>query len=223
MAFVKTIRRGERTYYYLVESVREGKKVRQKYLKYLGTEKSMPDNDDNDEDRGELNMATETQVIDFWSTLARMYKNLDSIRQTSHKIVNYADQIDAFNTPENVDKAINMKFDVTELRQVLSDAQKEMNSILSYSRELYPHLKNPSLLDALSNQAQLILTWMQFPGESVVLKLMQISFGLRMFAQSSNGLILSPSKKSLKYAFGIDVGNEWAKLKAYIEAHYSNY
>ena len=38
MAFVRTKRQGDRTYYYLVESKREGKKVRQKVIKYLGTE-----------------------------------------------------------------------------------------------------------------------------------------------------------------------------------------
>ncbi len=38
MAFVRAKRKGNRVYYYLVESKREGKKVRQKVLKYLGTE-----------------------------------------------------------------------------------------------------------------------------------------------------------------------------------------
>ncbi len=39
MAFVRTKRQGNRIYYYLVESKREGKKVRQKVIKYLGTER----------------------------------------------------------------------------------------------------------------------------------------------------------------------------------------
>jgi len=38
MAFVRTKRIKNRTYYYLVESRREGKRVRQKVIKYLGTE-----------------------------------------------------------------------------------------------------------------------------------------------------------------------------------------
>ena len=38
MAFVRTKRQGNRVYYYLVESKREGKKVRQKVIRYLGTE-----------------------------------------------------------------------------------------------------------------------------------------------------------------------------------------
>jgi len=38
VAFVRTKRQGDRIYYYLVENKREGKKVRQKVIKYLGTE-----------------------------------------------------------------------------------------------------------------------------------------------------------------------------------------
>lgn len=38
MAFVRAKRKGNRTYYYLVESKREGSKVRQKVIKYLGAE-----------------------------------------------------------------------------------------------------------------------------------------------------------------------------------------
>jgi len=38
VAFVRVKRQGNRAYYYLVENKREGKKVRQKVIKYLGTE-----------------------------------------------------------------------------------------------------------------------------------------------------------------------------------------
>jgi hypothetical protein len=37
MAYVRTKRRGQRLYYYLVESKREGDKVRQRVIRYLGT------------------------------------------------------------------------------------------------------------------------------------------------------------------------------------------
>jgi len=37
MAFVRTKKIKGGTYYYLVESIREGKRVRQKVIKYLGT------------------------------------------------------------------------------------------------------------------------------------------------------------------------------------------
>jgi len=38
VAFVRSKRIENRTYYYLVESRREGKRVRQKVIKYLGAE-----------------------------------------------------------------------------------------------------------------------------------------------------------------------------------------
>jgi len=37
MAFIRAKRFGNKVYYYLVENKREGKKVKQKVLKYLGT------------------------------------------------------------------------------------------------------------------------------------------------------------------------------------------
>lgn len=37
MAYVRTKRRGRKLYYYLVESKREGDKVRQRIIRYLGT------------------------------------------------------------------------------------------------------------------------------------------------------------------------------------------
>ena len=37
MAFIRVKRHGSREYYYLVEGKREGKKVKQKVIKYLGT------------------------------------------------------------------------------------------------------------------------------------------------------------------------------------------
>ncbi len=38
MVFVRGKQQGSKTYYYLVENHRDGKKVRQKVIKYLGTE-----------------------------------------------------------------------------------------------------------------------------------------------------------------------------------------
>jgi hypothetical protein len=43
MAYLKKQQRGERSYYYLVKSERDGNKVRQKVLRYLGTSKPSED------------------------------------------------------------------------------------------------------------------------------------------------------------------------------------
>ena len=52
MAFVRTKRQGSRIYYYLVENKREGKKVRQKVIKYLGTEAPTKERIENIVERG---------------------------------------------------------------------------------------------------------------------------------------------------------------------------
>jgi len=41
MAYIRAKKRGNKTYYYLVEGHREGKKVRQKVIQYLGTSKNL--------------------------------------------------------------------------------------------------------------------------------------------------------------------------------------
>lgn len=46
MAFIRAKRRGDKTYYYLVETKREGNKVKQKVLKYLGTSPQGKDRSD---------------------------------------------------------------------------------------------------------------------------------------------------------------------------------
>jgi len=52
VAFVRTKRKGNRIYYYLVENKREGKKVRQKVIKYLGTETPTKERIENIVERG---------------------------------------------------------------------------------------------------------------------------------------------------------------------------
>ena len=44
MAFIRVKRRGNKDYFYLVETSREGKKVKQTYLRYLG--KTRPGQDE---------------------------------------------------------------------------------------------------------------------------------------------------------------------------------
>ena len=41
MAYIRAKKRGDKTYYYLVEGKREGRKVKQKVLQYLGTSKDI--------------------------------------------------------------------------------------------------------------------------------------------------------------------------------------
>jgi hypothetical protein len=159
----------------------------------------------------------------FWSLLARVYKNYDLLKESSNKLLDLVNSIDIIDTAENLEKAEKDNFDSTELRRLFFEAQKEINAILSYSHEMYPHLKNPNMVDSLTSRSQSILISMQAPRDSIMLFLFKIKLELQDFARAANILILNPTKKSIQYAFGIDVGNEWLKIKAYIESHYSNY
>jgi len=166
---------------------------------------------------------TNFEISGFWSLMARMYRNLDTIREASNRIVAYCDQIDAKDTFETFEQSLHGKFEATEVKRTFSNVQKEINVILSHAHEISPHLSNKSYVSNLSTMASLLLTQMSLPANYVGMKLKEISWGARTFAQSSNRLILSPNRKSIKLAFGIDVGSEWARLKAYIERNYSNY
>ncbi len=166
---------------------------------------------------------TEAEISGFWSLMVRMYKHRDTIREASNKIVAYCDQIDAQDTFETFEKSLRGEFDVTEVKKMFSNIQKEINIILSLAHEISPHLSNKSYVSNLSTMASLLLTQMSLPANYVGVKLKEISWSARTFAQSSNKLILSPNRKSIKLAFGIDVGSEWARLRAYIERNYSNY
>lgn len=131
--------------------------------------------------------------------------------------------MDTIKNQEASQKAQGGTFDDTELKEVLSEVHTEMNSILSYSHELYPHLKNPSLVNYLSMLATSFSVKM---GSSTVpwrVLLDNIIFNVRLFAQNSNELILNPTRKSMEYAFGIRIGVEWAAIQAYVAEHRSNY
>ena len=169
-------------------------------------------------------MIQNTSYQGFWDILSNMYNHRKLILQSTNTIVDLAQQIDKFHTIEYYRKIQkDEEIDFSELNTLFSKTQKEMNTILCYSNELFPHLKNPDVNSIISNQAHNILLAMQFPGNSIVHMLPRITSGLRSFAQNSNALILNPTKKSIKVAFGIDVGNERLKIKSNIETHKSNY
>ena len=166
---------------------------------------------------------TESELSNFWALMGRMYRSLDAIREASNRIVALCDQIDVRDSSETFEQSFHGRFDATEVKRTFSDIQKEINLILSHAHEISPHLSNKPAVATLSTMASLLLSQMSLPANSLGMKLGEISWGARAFAQSSNRLVLSPNRKSIRVAFGIDVGSEWARLKAYIEKSYSNY
>ena len=162
---------------------------------------------------------------EFWALMSRMYKSLDHIRESSNRIVELATTLHSFITKTN-DEAAHSEdcdLDFSPIRKVLGDVKKEVNSILSYAYELSPHLKYSSSVPALSNMAHLLVMEMNLPEPILYWKLKEISLCCDLFAQSSNRFTLNPTKKSLKVAFGVDIGIENAKLKAYLESYSSNF
>lgn len=161
----------------------------------------------------------------FWANISRVYGNLELIREASNRIIDYAHKIQAFSTKSNDEKAVRSRYelDLSPVKLLLSDIKKEVNSILSYANVLYPHLENKSAVPRLSRLAHLLLLELNWPDPVLYWKLHEISLSCDMFAQASNRFILNPTKKSIKAAFGIDVGIESAKLKAYLEGYKSNF
>ncbi len=162
---------------------------------------------------------TDSEANNFLARIGKLYKDRDNILESSNKIIDFANIIDTKDTAE----LWNADWDDSEIREIFAKVQKEMNSILSFASELRPHLSNSSFVEELNNKAHFLLLPMSFRGKHLAFKLGTIALGLRVFAQISNRLVLNPTRKSVKQAFGIEIGSEWAKLKAKVEAGYSNY
>jgi len=181
------------------------------------------------------NNAANTDDASFCSLISRLYKRRDSILESSNRITEYANRIDGvennissiINDEKNLEvamrNAIKAAFDDFGLGNIFTETQKEINSILSSSNELYPHLENRSVADSLNLTSHLLVLETSLPARVLVFKLVEIALHMRLFAQSATKLRLKPSKKSMKQAFGIEIGLEWAKIKAYIERSSSNY
>ncbi len=162
---------------------------------------------------------TNSEANNLLELIGKLYKDRDNILESSNKIIDLANQIDTRDTAEVWDTA----WDDSEIREIFAQVQKEMNSILRFASGLRPHLSNSSFVEELNNKAHLLLLPMSFRGNGLATQLGTIALGLRVFAQISNRLVLNPTRKSMKQAFGIEIGSEWAKIKAHIERNYSNY
>lgn len=163
------------------------------------------------------------EVINFWSLISRLYKHRDNILESSKRITEISYQIDAMDNEVTRQKALDGKLDVTELKRILCEAEKEINSILFYSNELLPHLSNPKIVPILSSMAGSLVIETTLPTKILGFKLREVALAMRLLAKSSTSLVLNPTRKSMKYAFGLQIGSEWGAIKAYIERNYSNY
>jgi len=170
-----------------------------------------------------LSNAREVEIAGFWSLIDRLFQDHDAILQASNHIVESIVTIDGIERSGALRQGLEGKFDATELKSILAGVQVDINTIISHAGSLRPHLKNPALLELLQSKAHVILILMSMPDQYLALQLLQLALGLRVFAKEANELVLNPTKKSIKVAFGVDVGIQDARLKALLEAHRSNY
>ncbi|MDM7998636.1 MAG: hypothetical protein QUS33_01195 [Dehalococcoidia bacterium] len=166
--------------------------------------------------------ARSSKVQDFWSLIDRLYRNRDAILECSHRITDYAFQVEAFDTEAN---RKTKSFDDREVKRIFCEVEKEVNSILSYSRELEPHLKHPAAASAIGEMAHLLLLQVSaIPKDLLVFKLREIALSMRVLAQASTKLALNPTKRSIEGALGIRVGrSDWAEISASLKGGQSNF
>lgn len=144
----------------------------------------------------------------FLELIGRLYKKRDEILESSQKLVDYAYKLENCND--------------NELKGILADINKEMNTIVSNAWELAPHLENPRIVEAISNEVRLISLMI----EQTVLNPKYYKGMLTLFirisiCQDANKTELKPTPKSIKRAFGITVSPR--DIKLLFEHHRNNY
>jgi hypothetical protein len=153
----------------------------------------------------------------FLYLVRRIYTNRDELRASSEKMVDLSYRIEACT-------------DKNKLTRLFREMDKELNRIISCINELSPHLRNPSIIDVISDQARLISAWMsdiRNSTRSIRSQSLEIRQGcgtMRIgFIQNVNGTDINVTPKSIKTAYGIEIGWNQAKIRAFIERVIQNY
>jgi uncharacterized protein YlaN (UPF0358 family) len=132
----------------------------------------------------------------FLQLVRRLYDKRDEVLESSNKIVDYAQKLDAC--------------DDSETKVLLSKIRKEMNRIIAGVHELSPHLKNSQISEHISKQARIIgLEMEELSGKPNMLTGVfkrKVAMMLRNgICQDANRTQLRPTPKSIRQAFGITV------------------
>lgn len=136
-----------------------------------------------------------------------MYEKRDQILESSNRLLDIADKIDGCEAPK--------------IKSLITEAQKELNIIISHIHELSPHLKNPWIAEGISKQIKILSLMMEQAAHSAAFRgvvSMTIKVGV---CQEANRTILKPTPKSIKQAFGITVSPR--DIKLLFEHHQENY
>ena len=144
----------------------------------------------------------------FLELIGRIYRKRDEILESSRKLVDYAYRL------ENCDDS--------ELKGILAEINKEMNTIVSNACELAPHLENSRIAQTISDEVRLLsLTVEQAALSPRYYKGILALYLRTAICQDANKTQLKPTPKSIKQAFGITVSPR--DIKLLFEHHRDNY
>jgi len=143
----------------------------------------------------------------FLYLVATLYRKREQILESSQKLIDYSYRIETCS--------------IKELNALFTEVDKELVSIISCANELSPHLRNQAIVPVISDQAHnltVLMTIVRNASGTIKPALSkQISAHIRDFAQGVNRTQISPTPKSIKTAYGIEVDIKQAKIKAFIE------
>ena len=112
--------------------------------------------------------------------------------------------------------------DDSELKGILAEINKEMNTIVSNACELAPHLENSRIAQTISDEVRLLsLTVEQAALSPRYYKGILALYLRTAICQDANKTQLKPTPKSIKQAFGITVSPR--DIKLLFEHHRDNY
>jgi hypothetical protein len=137
----------------------------------------------------------------------KLYEKRDEILKSSERLVEYSYEIET--CPES------------ELDNLFSKIDKELPAIISHANELAPHLKNPNIVSVIATEAGRLtdqITIVRNASEQAK-RLLRKKMGqrIRYFAQFVNRTQVSPTPKSIKMAYGIEIDIKKSTVKAFIE------
>ena len=179
------------------------------------------------------NNSLEKNAYSFWALIQELYDRRDLILEASKRLIEQVrilkaidNKISDYAVKEDdkelaIDKAKQIIYEESDILQVFSDVQVEVNTIISYANQLSPHT-DELIINKIDLMSRALLTYMNLPGNELVKCLGYLISDIELFAQEVNRIRITPTKKSINTAFGIDIGNEWAKMKEYIERNLSD-
>lgn len=145
----------------------------------------------------------------FLKLIGRLYKKRDEILEASNRLVDYSYNL------QDCRKS--------ELEGLQSKINKEMNKIISNVNELAPFLENPHIVSSIAEittMLSLTLEHLRFDLETKYSPALLIRNGLCPVANMTR-LKLTP--KSIKKAYGGEIGIKDVTLKGFHEHQQNNY